>query len=68
MTTNLTKGLIADIITAFSYSGEIDFDALRKEVKLLDSSAVNGLCIGGVLSGLEGVLPEELSAAPPPDH
>ena len=62
MTTNLTKGLIADIITAFSYSGEIDFDALRKEVKLLDSSAVNGLCIGGVLSGLEGVLPEELSA------
>jgi 4-hydroxy-tetrahydrodipicolinate synthase len=58
----LTKGLIADIITPFSSSGEVDFDVLRTEVKLLDRSAVNGLCVGGVLSGLEGVLPEELSA------
>jgi 4-hydroxy-tetrahydrodipicolinate synthase len=62
VTTNLTKGLIADIITPFTSSGEVDFDALRKEVKLLDSSPVNGLCVGGVLSGLEGMLPEELSA------
>ena len=62
MTTNLAKGLIADIITPFTSSGEVDFDALRKEVKLLDGSAVNGLCVGGVLSGMEGMLPEELSA------
>lgn len=62
MTTNLAKGLIADIVTPFSSTGEVDFDALRKEMKLLDSSAVNGLCVGGVLSGLEGMLPEELSA------
>jgi 4-hydroxy-tetrahydrodipicolinate synthase len=63
VTTNLlTKGLIADVITPFSSSGEVDFDALRTEVKLLDRSPVNGLCVGGVLSGLEGVLPEELSA------
>ena len=63
MTTNLlTKGLIADLVTPFSSNGEVDFDSLRREVKLLDSSAVNGLCIGGVLSGMEGMLPEELSA------
>lgn len=62
MTTNLPKGLIADIVTPLSPSGEVDLDALRKEVKLLDGSPVNGLCVGGVLSGLEGALPEELSA------
>lgn len=62
MNTNLTKGLIADIITPFSANAEVDFDALRKEVKLLDGSGVNGICVGGVLSGMEGMLPEELSA------
>ncbi len=62
MNTNLIKGLIADIITPFSSTGEVDVDALRTEVKLLDGSNVNGLCLGGVLSGLEGVLPEELAA------
>lgn len=61
-TNSLTKGLIADIVTPLSAGGEVDLDALRKEAKLLDGSSVNGLCVGGVLSGLEGALPEELSA------
>jgi 4-hydroxy-tetrahydrodipicolinate synthase len=62
VTTNLAKGLIADIVTPLTAGEEVDLDALRHEVKLLEASAVNGLCIGGVLSGLEGALPAELSA------
>jgi 4-hydroxy-tetrahydrodipicolinate synthase len=59
---SLIPGVIADIITPFAANGQIDLDALTKEVKLLDGSAVNGLCIGGMLSGMEGALPDELAA------
>lgn len=58
----LTKGVIADVVTPFSGNGEMDFDMLRTEARLLDNSAVNGLCVGGMLSGMEGTLPEELGA------
>ena len=62
MTTKLVPGVIADVITPFAANGEVDVDGLQKEVKVLDSSAVNGLCVGGMLSGLEGALPQELAA------
>ncbi len=62
MNKSLVAGVIADVITPFSANGQIDFDDLRKEVKLLDGSAVDGLCVGGMLSGMEGTLPGELSS------
>jgi 4-hydroxy-tetrahydrodipicolinate synthase len=61
-TKSLVPGVIADVITPFSANGEIDMDALQREVKLLENSAVDGLCVGGMLSGMEGTLPEELSS------
>jgi 4-hydroxy-tetrahydrodipicolinate synthase len=61
-TKSLIPGVIADVITPFSASGEVDLDAVQKEVKLLEDSAVDGLCVGGMLSGMEGTLPEELSS------
>jgi len=57
---SLIPGVIADVITPFAKDGQIDLDALQKEVKVLDASAVDGVCIGGMLSGMEGTLAEEL--------
>ena len=61
-TKSLVQGVIADVITPFSAGGEVDLDALQREIKLLDNSPVNGICVGGMLSGLEGALPEELAS------
>lgn len=59
-TKTLTGGVIASVITPFTPSGEIDGDRLRSEVTLLDQSPVDGLCVGGLLSGTAGALAEEL--------
>jgi 4-hydroxy-tetrahydrodipicolinate synthase len=59
-TKTLTGGVIASVITPFAPNGEIDADRLVSEVTLLDKSPVEGLCVGGLLSGMAGALPEEL--------
>jgi 4-hydroxy-tetrahydrodipicolinate synthase len=60
-TKSLAQGVIADVITPFSAKGEVDLSGLEAEVKLLDGAGVNGLAVGGLLSGLEGALPQELA-------
>jgi 4-hydroxy-tetrahydrodipicolinate synthase len=59
---SLTSGVIASVVVPFAPDGEIDEDQLRAEVKLLDESDVDGLCAGGLLSGVAGARPEELYA------
>lgn len=58
----LVRGIIADIIVPYSGTQEADLDRLRHEVKLLDQSGVHGLSVGGVLGGVIGAAPDELSA------
>jgi dihydrodipicolinate synthase/N-acetylneuraminate lyase len=58
--TKLTGGVIASVVTPFAPNGEVDADRFRSEVMLLDKSPVEGLCVGGLLSGAAGALPEEL--------
>ena len=59
---SLTRGVIASVVVPYAPGGEIDEDQLRAEVRLLDESAVDGLCAGGLLSGTAGARPEELYA------
>ena len=61
-TKTLTRGVIASLITPFTLNGEVDADRLRSEVALLDQSPVDALCVGGLLSGVAGALPEELAS------
>jgi 4-hydroxy-tetrahydrodipicolinate synthase len=57
---SLAAGVIASIVVPFAPNGEMDADQLRAEVKLLEESGVDGLCVGGLLSGVAGARPEEL--------
>lgn len=59
-TKSLIDGVIASVVTPFTPNGEVDVDRLQSEVSLLDNSAVDGLCVGGLLSGAAGALPDEL--------
>jgi 4-hydroxy-tetrahydrodipicolinate synthase len=59
-TKNLTGGVIASVVTPFTPNGDVDTDRLRSEVALLDKSPVDGICVGGLLSGAAGALPDEL--------
>jgi 4-hydroxy-tetrahydrodipicolinate synthase len=59
---SLTSGVIASVVVPFAPDGEIDEDRLRAEVKLLDESDVDGLCAGGLLTGVAGARSEELYA------
>jgi dihydrodipicolinate synthase/N-acetylneuraminate lyase len=59
---SLTPGVIASVVVPFAPNGEIDEDQLRAEVKLIDESDVDGLCAGGLLSGIAGARAEELYA------
>jgi 4-hydroxy-tetrahydrodipicolinate synthase len=59
-TKTLTGGVIASVVTPFAPNGEVDVDRFRSEVMLLDQSPIDGLCVGGLLSGAAGALPEEL--------
>jgi 4-hydroxy-tetrahydrodipicolinate synthase len=54
-------GVIADIIVPYSSTEEFDLERLRDEVRTLDNSGIDALCFGGVLGGLIGVTPDELS-------
>ncbi len=57
---SLAGGVIASIVVPFAPNGEMDADLLRAEVNLLEESGVDGLCVGGLLSGVAGARPEEL--------
>ena len=57
---SLPAGVIASVVVPFAPNGEVDADQLRAEVKLLDQSDVDGLCAGGLLSGVAGARPDEL--------
>jgi 4-hydroxy-tetrahydrodipicolinate synthase len=59
-TKTLTSGVVASVVTPFTPNGEVDTDRFRSEVALLDKSPVDGICVGGLLSGAAGVLPDEL--------
>ena len=59
---SLTSGVVASVVVPFTPGGEIDQDKLRAEVKLLDESGVDGLCAGGLLSGVAGARSDELYA------
>lgn len=53
------EGVIAGIITPFGADGSIALEELRKETAVLSHSPVDSLCVGGLLSDLEGAPPEE---------
>src|SRR3984957_10875853 len=57
---SLAAGVIASVVVPFAPNGEIDADQLRAEVGLLEESGVDGICVGGLLSGLAGARPDEL--------
>jgi 4-hydroxy-tetrahydrodipicolinate synthase len=57
----LVPGIIADIVVPHTTTEELDLDRLRKEVRVLDESGVHAVCIGGVLGGMIGATPAELS-------
>jgi 4-hydroxy-tetrahydrodipicolinate synthase len=59
---SLISGVVASVVVPFTPGGEVDQDKLRAEVKLLDESGVDGLCAGGLLSGVAGARSEELYA------
>jgi 4-hydroxy-tetrahydrodipicolinate synthase len=57
----LVPGVIADIVVPYSSTEEFDLERLRDEVRTLDKSGVDALCFGGVLGGMIGATPDELS-------
>ena len=57
----LIDGVIASVVCPFVPKGELDTERLGGEVALLDNSSIQGLCVGGLLSGVAGAAPEELS-------
>jgi len=61
-TKSLPSGVIADVIIPYSNVEEPDFDRLSHEVELLDKAGVHGLSVGGILGGVIGAAPDELSA------
>jgi 4-hydroxy-tetrahydrodipicolinate synthase len=56
----LTGGVIASVVTPFTPNGEVDAERLSRELALLDKAPIEGRCVGGLLSGTAGDLPEEL--------
>ena len=48
---SLAAGVIASVVVPYGPSGEMDADQLRSEVEQLEESGVDGLCVGGLLSG-----------------
>ena len=56
------RGVIADVVVPYSKTEEPDLDQLASEVKLLDASGVDGLCLGGVLGGTLGATATELAS------
>lgn len=58
----VVRGVIADVIVPYSGTEEPDLDRLATEVRLLDASGVDGLCLGNVLGGTIGVTATELSS------
>jgi 4-hydroxy-tetrahydrodipicolinate synthase len=54
------SGVTASIITPFAANGAIDWEALHREIDLLSRSAVEALCVGGLMSETEGSEPAEL--------
>ncbi len=61
-TQSLPSGVIADVIIPYSSVEEPDFDRLSREVELLDNAGVQGLSVGGILGGVIGATPDELSS------
>lgn len=54
------QGVIASIITPFTADGTVAWEDLTRETELLSGSAVDALCVGGLMSETEGSTPEEL--------
>ena len=54
------QGVIASIITPFTADGTVAWEELTRETDLLSASAIDALCIGGLMSETEGSTPEEL--------
>jgi len=57
----LAGGVIADLVIPYSKTEEPDLDRLQSELKVLQSSGVDGICFGGVLGGMIGAESSELS-------
>lgn len=62
MTRPISEGILASIVTPFLTNGDIDWDGLDREVRYLEQSPVSGICIGGLLSGMNGAPPQEFFA------
>ena len=58
----LVGGVIADLVLPYSKTEDPDLDRLQNELKVLQASGVDGLCLGGVLGGMIGAEPSELAS------
>ena len=58
----LVRGVVADVVIPYSGAEETDLDRLASEVRVLDASGVDALCIGSVLGGAIGATASELSS------
>ena len=54
------QGVIASVVTPFTADGTVAWDELTRETEFLSGSAVDALCVGGLMSETEGSTPEEL--------
>jgi 4-hydroxy-tetrahydrodipicolinate synthase len=55
------RGVIADVVVPYATNEVIDWDCLKREVRLLSDCGVHGLSIGGALGGTLGAIPDELA-------
>jgi 4-hydroxy-tetrahydrodipicolinate synthase len=54
------RGVIPSVITPFDEKGEIAWDEVATEARLLDQAGVDGICIGGCFGEITGSSAEEL--------
>lgn len=55
-------GVVASFITPFLPDGSIDWENVPREIRYLDRSPIHAICLGGVLSGMAGAMPQEFFA------
>jgi 4-hydroxy-tetrahydrodipicolinate synthase len=56
------RGVIADLVIPYSTDATVDWDCLKREVRLLNECGVDGLSVGGALGGTLGASAEELAS------
>jgi 4-hydroxy-tetrahydrodipicolinate synthase len=56
------RGVIADLVIPYASDASIDWDCLKREVRLLNDCGVHGFSVGGALGGTLGASAEDLAS------